>query len=219
MVGTVSTARGLSLLKSKKSLADIVEVRVDSLLAAQVDSEKILDALRARTVPALLTLRLPEEGGNYPWAVGERAALFTALMPDADAIDVEMVAAYELANVMILARKLKLCLVLSAHSISAAVPAATLQKWAGNLQRAQPDVAKISVRLNSSSDIKTLARIILDHSEQNWALMGLGSAAALSRIVLAGLGSALVYGYLDQPAAPGQPSVVELRKALGPFLK
>jgi 3-dehydroquinate dehydratase-1 len=42
--------------------------------------------------------------------------------------------------------------------------------------------------------------------------MGVGPHAAQSRSVLAGLGSRLVYGYLDQPAAPGQPSAAAVRK-------
>ncbi len=40
----------------------------------------------------------------------------------------------------------------------------------------------------------------------------LGPYAAQSRSVLAALGSRLVYGYLDEPAAPGQPSAGEVSK-------
>jgi 3-dehydroquinate dehydratase-1 len=42
--------------------------------------------------------------------------------------------------------------------------------------------------------------------------MGLGPHAAQSRSVLTALGSRLVYGYLDEAAAPGQPSAAEVRK-------
>jgi 3-dehydroquinate dehydratase-1 len=42
--------------------------------------------------------------------------------------------------------------------------------------------------------------------------MGLGPYAAQSRAVLTALGSRLAYGYLDQAAAPGQPSAAEVRK-------
>ena len=44
------------------------------------------------------------------------------------------------------------------------------------------------------------------------AVMGLGPYAGQSRSVLTALGSRLVYGWLDKPAAPGQPSAAEVRK-------
>ncbi len=45
--------------------------------------------------------------------------------------------------------------------------------------------------------------------------MGLGRYAAQSRSVLVALGSRLAYGYLDQAAAPGQPSAAEVKKMAG----
>jgi 3-dehydroquinate dehydratase-1 len=52
----------------------------------------------------------------------------------------------------------------------------------------------------------------VNHPEWPLAVMGLGPYAAQSRSVLTALGSRLVYGYLDQAAAPGQPSAAEVRK-------
>ncbi len=212
-VGTVTTRRGLKLLTARIPEVDLIEVRLDALLAKGVDLENILDSLRRRKNPVLLTLRLPEEGGLYPWAIGERSALFTALLPDVDSIDVELAAIQELAPILALAKRSKTPVVLSAHSIHLPVALVTLKKWTAALRRARPEVAKIAVHVGDRADLAALARILLQDGRQKWAVMGLGPQGTLSRVVLGALGSTFLYGYLDAPAAPGQPSVKKLRSS------
>jgi 3-dehydroquinate dehydratase-1 len=210
LVGTLTTSRGLNLLAKPLPDADLVEVRLDALLAEGADLEKILDALHARKHPVLLTLRLPAEGGLYPWATGERAALYTALLPEVEAIDIELASAQELQSVLKLARRHRVAIILSAQSIVRPVSPATLQSWAHRLLRLKPTIAKIATHLNNRADLVRLATLLLTKPQQRWALMGMGPTGALSRVVLGALGSALVYGYLDRPAAPGQPSIKKL---------
>jgi 3-dehydroquinate dehydratase-1 len=60
--------------------------------------------------------------------------------------------------------------------------------------------------------LQQLAALLVNHPGWPLAVMGLGPYASQSRSVLTALGSRLIYGYLDQPAAPGQPSAAEVRK-------
>ena len=216
LVGTIVTGRGLERITRASTRAgghDLAEVRADALLKAGVPLDRIEKALRRRVLPVLLTCRIPQEGGLYPWSPGEQSAVLQQLLPWTDAIDIELASLKELRPIVEAARLAKKKLVLSAHSIDKPVPPATLRKWVAALREAQPDVAKIAARIGSRADLQALARILLDRPpgpHAHWAVMGLGPHGALSRHIFSALGSALLYGYLDEPAAPGQPSAFAL---------
>jgi 3-dehydroquinate dehydratase-1 len=211
LVETVVTPAGLKALRRKTASADLAEVRVDALLRAGLSAAKVLAALRGRALPILLTCRLPTEGGVYPWKKGERAAVLRLLLPQVEAIDVELASRQELRAEIALARRMGKKLVLSAHALAKPASEATLRRWVKGMKRARPDVAKIAAHLADAGDLRRLARLLFDHPGQRWAVMGLGPRGPHSRQIFAALGSALVYGYLDKPAAPGQPSAKALR--------
>ena len=217
LVGTIVTARGLEKITAPRTARtsghDLAEVRADALLKEGVPLDRIEKALRRRVLPVLLTCRIPAEGGLYPWRSGERGAVFQQLLPWTDAVDIELASLKELGAIVTAARLAKKKIVLSAHAIDKPVPPATLHKWVASLREAQPDVAKIAARIGSRADLQALARILLDRPpgpHAHWAVMGLGPHGALSRHIFSALGSALLYGYLDEPAAPGQPSAFAL---------
>jgi 3-dehydroquinate dehydratase I len=213
-VGTLMTGAGLKKITVSKPEVDLVELRLDALLRAGIEPEAVLDLLPQRKVPLLLTLRHPSEGGVYHWALGERAALLTALLPDVDAIDLELASLKELSSIRALAQKLKKPLVLSAHSLEKPLTRSQLERCAAAMRQEKPAVAKLAVHLASQADLRALARLLFLYPEQTWAVMGVGPLAPLSRLVLTTLGSLLIYGYLDKPAAPGQPSIKSLKAML-----
>lgn len=211
LAGTVLTPAGLAKIARPVPGIDLAEVRADALLAAKVPLELIAAALKKRTLPVLLTCRIPAEGGQHRWKAGERADALWTLLPHADAVDVELASVKELKTELALARRLGKKIVLSAHAIPKPVPAAALKKWAAALRKEKPDVAKIAARIETRADLRRLAALLLEEGTQRWAVMGLGAHGASSRQVFAALGSALLYGWLDKPAAPGQPSAAALR--------
>jgi 3-dehydroquinate dehydratase-1 len=210
IVGTVTTAKGLSLLSRKNPDVDWIEIRVDALLEAYVLPSKILAALKARKNRVLLTLRSPTEGGQYHWTPGVRKALALELLPVCDAIDLELASLRELKPVYQAARHLKKKVVLSTHSIQKPVPVAQLHRWVRQMRCYPAWISKLAVRIETPSQLRDLASILISNPKQTFALMGLGEMAPLSRRVMTALGSRLVYGYLDKPAAPGQPSAKEI---------
>jgi 3-dehydroquinate dehydratase-1 len=214
-IGTVSTAAGLRLLKAPRTSADVIEVRVDALRQAGVPDSTIEAALRGRKHPVLLTLRIRQEGGEYAWRARERIDLFLKWIPLVDAVDIELAAVRRIPQVLACARRLNKSVVLSAHSIQRRPSAPLLRQWCAAFRRYRVRIYKIAARVKSRSDLHRLASILIEQPRQPWAVMGVGPGAAVSRRVLAGLGSRLAYGYLDRPAAPGQPSVRRLREALG----
>jgi len=212
VMGTVTTPAGLRALAKKQLPCHAVEVRVDALLAKKVTVEEIESALKARKHPVLLTLRIPPEGGHRSWKVAERRALFLQLVSQVEAIDVELATAKAMAPVIARARELKKTVVLSAHALKKPATVAQLDAWTGGFSRETRTILKIAGQIKSWRDLQQLAAILVNHPEWPVAVMGLGPHAAQSRSVLAALGSRLVYGYLDEAAAPGQPSAAEVRK-------
>ncbi|WP_018290227.1 type I 3-dehydroquinate dehydratase [Verrucomicrobium sp. 3C] len=210
IVGTITTARGLSFLKTAVSSANLVEVRLDALLEGGVPPREVSARLAERTRPALLTLRIPDEGGRRQWAQAEREKLLDQLFPFIDALDVEHRSLPQLHEWWERARAERKWRILSVHWLEGSPGEDRILEYCFCLKGAAPDWAKIALRLRGPEDLRSLVRVLLDHRSQAWALMGLGPWAGLSRIVLASLGSELVYGYLDEPAAAGQPSVDEL---------
>jgi 3-dehydroquinate dehydratase-1 len=210
VLGTITTAAGLKLL-GRANVADAVEVRVDALLAEKVAVEKIEKALKARRRPVLLTLRIPAEGGHRAWKLAERRELFLRLLPEVEAIDLELATVGKFPSVVEAARRSGKTLVLSAHAIARPATAAQMSKWVAGFESFPGAILKVAGRIKSWRDLQRLAALLIDHPEWKVAVMGLGPYAAQSRSVLTALGSRLVYGHLDRAAAPGQPSAAEVR--------
>jgi 3-dehydroquinate dehydratase I len=212
VLGSVITPKGLRLLSRQTVPADAVEIRVDALLAHQVSPEEIEKALRARKHPVLLTLRIPAEGGKLAWKLAERRSLYLQLLPHVEAIDVELATATALAPVVNEALRTGKTLVLSAHAIEKPATPAQIARWVGQFDPQPSTILKVAARIKSWRDLQQLAALLVNHPDWSIAVMGLGPYASQSRSVLAALGSRLVYGYLDEPAAPGQPSSADVKK-------
>jgi 3-dehydroquinate dehydratase-1 len=211
VVGVISTRDGLRLL-SRSVAADVIEVRADALLSAGVDVEEVESVLRTKTRPVLLTLRIAKEGGRYAWKTTSRRALFLRWLPLVEAIDVELVTVSTMAPVMEAAQRLQKTIVLSAHALDQPAGPSQFAAWVDQYASAPAGILKIAARIGSWRDLQQLAAVLVNYPEWQVAVMGIGPHAAQSRHVLAALGSRLVYGYLDTPSAPGQPSVSEVRK-------
>ncbi len=215
LIGCLKTEAGLDQLQAANVPADLIEVRVDELLQANVKLSAIEQALRKRRHPVLLTARAANEGGAYNWQKGERTKVLFQLMDHADALDLELEHLPQLKRVHEAAITEELSLILSVHSIQHPASNEQLRTWMHEFQQHEAFVYKIAMRLNQQSDLHQLVDALLRNPHRRWALMGLGPDAPKSRLVLTGLGSVLVYGYLDKPTAPGQPSTRQLIKALG----
>ena len=212
VIGTVTTAAGLRALAKSTISADAIEVRVDALLAEKVSVEKIEAAIAARKHPVLLTLRIPAEGGRRAWKIPERRDLYLHLLPRVEAIDVELATVLDMSPVIEVARQLKKTIIFSAHAIKKPATAAQMAAWVDAYNSQPQTILKVAAQIKSWRDLQQLAAVLVNHPDWYISVMGLGPAAAQSRSVLTALGSRLVYGYLDKPAAPGQPSAAQIRK-------
>lgn len=213
-VGCVFTRAGLAYLKRPSEWCDVAEVRVDALRKERVKLDRIERAFAKRKCPVLLTLRTTAEGGCYPWKSRERVMIFQRLIPHVDAIDVELVNARLLKSVIAQAEEAGCDLILSAHSIKRKLTARKIDRLLKEFQNYPARIYKIAALGRTPKDVALLAKTLMEHTDLPLAMMAVGPMASVSRTVLPVLGSKLVYGYLDAPAAKNQPCIQKISSHL-----
>jgi len=214
-VGVISTRKGLPLLAQRKLDCDFVEVRLDYLLAAGVPASAVQDALCATRYSVILTLRAPDEGGQVEVSDKERIEILHPLLPCTDAVDVEFAHAKPMKKMLAEASSRGVSLILSAHFFDEAQTYSALTRRLRSMAKIPATVYKLASRCDTVDEMTALLRLQSDCGHLPLAVMGMGRMANESRQLLPLLGSKLVYGYLDKPTAPGQPSSSDLSILLG----
>lgn len=202
----------LSSLDGEIALAgDIIEVRLDQTGRPQHWLERC-QALETRGKPVLLTIRLRQEGGEWPADDDPRLKLYEQALSVLSAVDVEL-ASRHCATIANLAAKLgKVCLV-SHHDFQKTPPQPELESI---VERAQQNggIAKIATMIRSQADLNILHAVLAKKRIRPICVIGMGEAWKETRVSLPKLGSCLTYGYLDKPTAPGQWPAAELVRQL-----
>mgnify|MGYP003335168052 CR=1 FL=1 len=213
VVGTIARAATLvSFRKPVEPPCHAVEVRLDKLGSQTTDWLGQSKAIEAQGLPVIVTVRLAAEGGDWKRPDAERAGYFTTALENLAAIDIEL-QSRSLPKIAMLAKKLKKTVIVSTHDFVKTPSASSLRDL---ILEATPhaSIVKISAMTKTPADIATLRGLL----EQDWgvplAVMGMGELGLASRVEFAKLGSALNYGWLDEPMAPGQPSASELMDKL-----
>ena len=205
VVGTISTAPGLSHLMKAPEGIDLVEVRLDLLLSKGVHPDKIQEAMANRSVPTLLTLRTRDEGGAFNWRSRQRVLFFLKFIPFADVVDLELTNIPRLSRVLRMVRRTKRDLIISSHSLKRKLTTLRLRRLLSQFRKTRARLYKIVGLARRKRDLLTLAEPLLNQSHMRLAIMASGPLATASRLSLPALGSRLLYVHLDEPAAPGQP--------------
>src|SRR5207253_1502907 len=111
--------------RAGRGTVDLLEIRVDHF-ADSTDS--LLKALTGLKFPLIVTVRDPTEGGKHRLQLSRRRELYTAFLPLAAAIDVELRNARALAGTVEEARSRGVRIVASFHDFSATPSAIRLQE-------------------------------------------------------------------------------------------
>ena len=207
MVGTLHEATGLRSVSSGKpaSLAgvDVLEARLDHLLGSRLPATWPL--------PVIATARHPSEGGSGDLPLPVRRRLLEEALEWADALDVELRSARSLAPVIAAAHQRGATVILSHHDFRTTPGLASLRSLAGQAADQGADLFKVAVTLGTPSDLSRLIEFQRSASPIPVATMGMGPAGRFSRLVLAGFGAPLCYGWLGKPQVPGQWPALGLR--------
>ena len=209
VVGTIHERTGLQrVCRGGRFLSclDLLEVRLDCLAGAALP--------KGWPLTVIATARHPEEGGSAGLSVSVRAGLLEDALCWAAAVDVELRSVKALAPVIAGAHQHGRSVILSHHDFKATPSLKSLRSHAAKAAAAGADLFKVATMLRDRGDLIRLLEFQAGGSPVPVVAMGMGSAGRFSRLVLAGFGAPLCYGWLGKPQVPGQWPAVELKELL-----
>ena len=184
----------------------LAELRID-LFADQRPEAVVETAKRLRGLPLLATIRIAEEGGQWRGGEAARLALFKAVLPYVDGIDVELRATETLAALQQPLLLTGTTLVVSHHDFSATPSPDELADIARRAVDAGADIVKVAATIVQEDDLNTLAGFLTSRPAPNLVVIGMGERGLVTRMLFPALGSLFTFaGKGDRASAPGQLS-------------
>jgi len=190
---------------------DLCELRIDLLSALSADLEALIGKVPG---PKIVTVRDPNEGGANAIPEMTRLELFQRWLPFCDLVDVELGNLNRFSGLVEQAESAGKAVIVSFHDFVKTPSLEELQEMLDRCHPAKTQVFKVATRVAQWSDVETLVRLVQCNPESRVAAMGMGEFGKLSRLVLARLGSCLVYGSVGVAVVPGQWPVSELARLL-----
>jgi len=195
------------LVDLKKKGVDLLEVRVD-LIDKTLDCivQCLGDLKKAVGLPVIGTVRENERTKK------DRAAIFTAILPYIDCIDIELGASIA-AQVQAQAKTAGITIIVSGHDFDNTPDNKVLQSIVVRALSQGADIVKVVTTANSEDDAWRLLRFAKSCKAPIVAF-AMGEAGAFSRVKACEYGSLFTYGYITEAVAPGQLSAEELVKQI-----
>jgi 3-dehydroquinate dehydratase-1 len=199
----------LSKLPSKS--ADLCELRIDLLQHCSAD----LDALIADlSIPKIVTVRDPREGGANNLSAETRLKLFSQWLPVCDYIDIECRNLSEFSGLVREANRRGKGIIYSFHDFEKTPEVGQMEDLLETLETNPNQILKIAAEVSAWEDVEKLILFMQRNRDRNVAVMGMGSLGKLSRLVLSRLGSALVYAALGRKVVAAQWELTALQSIL-----
>jgi 3-dehydroquinate dehydratase-1 len=208
-VGVISTEMELRLALRMSRPPDLFELRLDHLFAIKERLPKKMPLLRA---PIIITARHPAEGGANSLLTRQRRDLLLDFLPGAQYVDVELRSAKHLRMVLDQARSRHVRRIISFHDFGSTPQLGSLRAKARAAKSFGADIFKVATRTDRPAQLKRLLDFVSKKDvDMGVSVMGIGKLGALSRVLLAQLGSALLYTSLGESRLEGQMSLEQLR--------
>jgi 3-dehydroquinate dehydratase I len=214
VVAVIRSRADLDFAIRMRKPPDLLELRLDHLVgpaAAGLDElEEKISRLRA---PLIITARHPQEGGANKLNLRQRRNLLSRFLPRARYIDVELRSAAAFHSLCKLAQKKNVQRILSFHDLKATPNLRGLQVKAHRAKSLGADIFKVATRTDTPAQLARLLDFITKKDpDLSVSAMGIGKLGAISRVLLAYRGSALVYGSVAAASEiEGQMSLEQLR--------
>lgn len=194
---------------------DIVEARID--LFADQDAGAVSDALeRMRAAPLIGTIRSRFEGGGWVADDDARLPLFQRIASLVDAVDIEL--SSDIAPTVIDGAKSAGALaIVSYHDFDDTRPYDELQAIAKRAVAAGADVVKIATTVQTETQMRDLARLLVEPVAEDMIVIGMGERGGASRTFFPLLGSKLTFAKVNASSAPGQVDFAEMMRLLRLF--
>jgi 3-dehydroquinate dehydratase I len=194
-----------------RSDVDLCELRIDLLYR---DSIELLPLVRKLTLPKIVTVRDPAEGGANALSEEVRLQLFEQWLPECESIDIELRNISSFAKLARDAQSSGKEVIISFHDFIKTPPFEELMEMLLQSAIVPNRIFKAATTVETWEHVAILIRLIDACPLSRVAVMGMGALGKLSRLVLATAGSYLSYGSLGKSVAPGQWPVQRLRELL-----
>jgi 3-dehydroquinate dehydratase type I len=213
IVGVIASGADLEQATRMRRPPDLLELRLDRLVGMLDQVERALPKLRR---PLIITARNPREGGANELRLRERRNLLTRFLGHADYIDVELCSARALRSLLKLAENKNVRRIISLHNFNSTPSARILAAKAREARSDGADIFKVATRTNTPMELARLLEFMTSSRlSLSLAVMGIGKLGAISRVLLARLGSVLIYTSIGAATdVEGQMSLEQVR-ALG----
>lgn len=210
LVGVIASRADLGRALGMRKPPDLFELRLDRLADIVDQLENKLPRLRA---PLIITARHPQEGGANKLSLRQRRDLLARFLPHADYVDVELRSASALRSLLTLAKRRKVRRIISFHNFKATPPPPVLAGKASAAKACGANIFKIATRIDTPIELTRLLDFVTNKNiDLSVAAMGIGKLGAISRVLLARAGSALVYASVATGTdIEGQLSLKQLR--------
>lgn len=197
----------LADIHAAKSIADLVEVRLDCL--DETESGNASSKLTEHSgLPLILTLRPEEQGGKKQLSIGQRQEFWNNLSTGDFLIDLE----FDLASSL---KDLDWTRVICSYHDFNGVPD-DLNQIYERMSATPARILKIAVTANDVADCLPVFRLLESARRENRELIAIamGDAGVVTRVLGPSRGSYLTYGPLkgERATAPGQLTAQDLRE-------
>jgi 3-dehydroquinate dehydratase-1 len=212
IAGVIASRADLRFAAQMRLPPDLFELRLDHLVGCLDELEKRISTLR---VPLIITARHPAEGGVNRLSIQQRRTLLLRFLPRARYVDVELRSAKPLRPVLDLARRKNIRRIISFHDFDNTPAIRMLKAKAHAAKSAGANIFKVATRTDTPAQLERLLDFVASPDvDLAIAAMGMGKLGGISRVILAQLGSPLIFASLRQPSIEGQLSIQQLRSAL-----
>jgi 3-dehydroquinate dehydratase I len=213
VVGVIASPADLKCALRMRTPPDLFELRLDCLARVADQVENVLPKLRT---PFIITARHPYEGGAGKLRLRHRRNLIARFLNHAAYLDVELRSARVLQSLLKSAKNKKVGRIISFHNFKSTPSARILAAKARQARSHGADVFKVATRTDTPMELGRLVEFTTSNRlDLVVAVMGIGKLGAISRVLLARAGSALIYASVGQTTdVEGQLSLEQLR-ALG----
>jgi 3-dehydroquinate dehydratase-1 len=196
-------------IKKALDLSDFLEIRFDFLDQSEIPSSiQIIESIKSRSV---FTLRSPEQQGKFTGNKFERLKLLKMLYDtNPMLLDVEydtITTDHSINNYL----KDKSNVLISWHNFFSTPSDEYLEKKIYEMKKFSNNI-KLVTMATTIKDSLRLLNLYDKFQDINLITFAMGNCGIISRILCTFYGSPFTYGSLEKTIAPGQLSVIEMRR-------
>ncbi len=201
-----------SVLKIALKKSDYAELRFDFLKPIQVP--EALELLKKKLNRCVCTLRPSSEGGKFQGNEKERVSILKLIAEYKPfLLDIEFNTLKKNKSLFNYVKKTKTNVLVSWHDFKKTPTESSLKKMNKQMKKFSKFV-KIVTNAKTINDSSRVLSLYNSSSKTNLIAFAMGDSGKMSRILCLYLGAPFTYVSLGKPVAPGQFSLVQIKKIL-----